>query len=227
MTTELLDNIMWHSLTGPQAALSVGTRSARRLLRGFTAVLGFEDALHPDFDGLEAYCEGNEHFYCVGWPAGVPSGWRIDADAPAYQMVWDLPSPAPDPEFEPLPLTIAHMPQMLALVSATEPGSFAERNLELGEFIGLFDAGKLIAMAGQRMHAGVLREISTVCTSDAYRGRGLGRRLIEQLLRLQIERGQVPFLHVLQNNVGAWRLYEHMGFRVARSMQLRVVSRRT
>jgi hypothetical protein len=44
---DLLDNIMWHTLSDPHPRYSVGTNEARRYIPGFSAVLVFEDTIHP------------------------------------------------------------------------------------------------------------------------------------------------------------------------------------
>jgi predicted GNAT family acetyltransferase len=80
-------------------------------------------------------------------------------------------------------------------------------------------------MAGERMAAETLREISGVCTHPDYRGRGLARRLMLKLVRRELRRGEIPFLHVMRDNHSARRLYEEMGFRVYRESVVRVVSR--
>jgi len=114
---------------------------------------------------------------------------------------------------------------MLDLVAITQPGPFGPRTGELGEYFGVIDAGRLVAMAGERMHAGALREISGVCTHPDFQGRGLARRLIERLIRLEVRRNQTPFLHVMRDNIHARGLYERMGFRHHREVALRVISR--
>jgi predicted GNAT family acetyltransferase len=81
-------------------------------------------------------------------------------------------------------------------------------------------------MAGERMHAGTLREISAVCTHPEYQGRGLARRLTDKVIRLQMARGQTPFLHAMHANQRARGLYERMGFRHHREIVLRVVARK-
>ena len=68
-------------------------------------------------------------------------------------------------------------------------------------------------MAGERMEAGRLKEISGVCTHPDFQGLGLARRLVLRLIVLEMRRNQTPFLHVMHDNVNARRLYERMGFR--------------
>lgn len=231
MTVELLDNIVWNSLAGPHAAFSAGTSEARRYARGFSPIVGFANAERPDFAALDAYCEPGEHFYCAGWTGGTSPGWQIDADTTGHQMVWDAPLPAPDDALAAIRLETHHVPQMEELVAIKPPGPFAPRTIELGEYYGVFDGGRggnggrLVAMAGERMQAGTFREISGVCTHPDFQGRGYARRLMMKLVRLEMQRGQTPFLHVMRDNVHARGLYERMGFHDHRQMALRVVSR--
>ena len=48
----LLDNIMWHVLTGPHARFSAGAATAKRYASGFSPILGFEQVSRPDFGAL-------------------------------------------------------------------------------------------------------------------------------------------------------------------------------
>jgi GNAT superfamily N-acetyltransferase len=224
MPTELLDNIVWNSLAGQHAGFAEGTDRIRRYARGFSPLIGWIDIEHPEFDALNHYCEPGESFYCAGWTGPAPSDWRIDVDARMEQYVWD----APVPQANDLPsvrLGEEHVAEAMALVELTHPGPFGRRTIELGEFHGVFESGRLIAMAGERMHAGQLREVSGICTHPDHQGRGLARKLTERLVRMQLARGQLPFLHVMSDNHSARRLYERMGFRHHRGLPVRVISR--
>ena len=225
MTTQLLDNIVWHSLIGPHACYSTGTDQARRYAPGFSPIIGFADAERPDFAALAAYCAPGEQLYCVGWSGPAPCGWQIDVDAVVHHLVWQGGLPAADEQFDAVRLGPEHAPKMLELVATTHPGPFAARTGELGEYYGVFEAGRLVAMAGERMAAGPFREISGVCTLPDFQGRGLARRLLEKLVRLQLQRGQTPILHVMRDNSVARRVYGRMGFGQDQALPLRVVSR--
>ena len=224
--SELLDNIVWHSLAGPHRKFSTGTTEARRYAPGFSPIVGFADAERPDFAALAPYCEPGERFYVGSWTSGsAPAGWRIDADTTGHQMVWDAALPAADPALDAVPLGPEHVPQMLELVTLRPPGPFGPRTRELGDYFGVFEDGRLVAMAGERMAAGAWREVSGVCTHPSVAGRGLAWRLVAKVVRNQMQRGQAPFLHVMRDNVHARRLYERMGFRFHQEVALRVVSR--
>jgi hypothetical protein len=57
------------------------------------------------------------------------------------------------------------VPEMLVLVRLTNPGPLDERTVELGDYVGVRDAGVLVAMAGQRLHFTGWTEVSAVCTA--------------------------------------------------------------
>jgi ribosomal protein S18 acetylase RimI-like enzyme len=221
----LLDNITWHTLTGPHAAYASGTGEARRYARGFSPIVGFANPGHPDFSALAPFCEPGEHFYCDGWSGAAPAGWRIDAETTMFKMAWEAVMPAADEAPGAILLGPEHAAQALELAALTRPGPFGPRTIELGEYFGCFEGQRLVAMAGERMCAGALREISGVCTDPQFQGRGLARRLMVALIRRQMQRGETPFLHVMRDNGNARRLYERMGFGVYRESVVRVVCR--
>jgi GNAT superfamily N-acetyltransferase len=223
--TQLLDNITWHTLAGAHARYAAGIGNARRYARGFSPILGFADAGRPDFAALAPFCDPGEHFYCDGWTGAVPTGWRLDAESTMFKMVWHGEPPAVDEAPDAIALGAQHATQAIELAALTRPGPFGPRTIELGEYFGVFDGQRLIAMAGERMFAGTLREISGVCTHPDFQGRGLARRLMQKLVRRQIARAETPFLHVMRDNESARRVYERIGFGNYRETVVRVVSR--
>ena len=224
----LFENIFWNDLTGSHAALAVGSSGARRYAPGYSPIAAFADNERPDLDALALHCEVGEKLYCSGWRGDTPSGWNLLFEAPMIRMVWDTAMPDADASFEAVPLDPRlHTPQVVELAALTKPGPFGPRTIELGDFFGCFDADqRLIAMAGERTHAGLLREISGVCTHPEFQGRGLARRLMLLLIRRERERGELPFLHVVASNAVARGLYRRMGFREDAETNVRVISRR-
>lgn len=221
----LLTQVVWLSLTGSHRTFSSGTDTIRRYAKGFSPILGFATPEQPDFAGVEPYCEEGEHLYCGGWKGVVPTGWKLEEDSAAGQMVWDGDRP-PEADFQRcVRLGPEDVPQMMALVELTHPGPFGERTIELGEYFGIFEGSRLVAMAGERLQAGALREISGVCTHPEFQGQGLARTLVNHLIGQQRKRGQTPFLHVMVDNAPARRLYERLGFRWIQELPVRVVTR--
>ena len=225
---QLLDNLFWHALAGPQSRFAAGEGEVRRFAPGFSPIVGFADPAHPRLDALLPLCQGAEQFYCDGWSGPATPGWQIDAEGRMHKMIWRSPMPEQDEAPEAARLGPEHLAQILDLVALTRPGPFGPRTIELGEYFGLLDpaSGRLMAMAGERCAAGPLREISGVCTHPDFQGRGLARRLMAKLVRRQMARGETPVLHVMSSNEGAIALYRRMGFDAYRESVVRVISRR-
>jgi GNAT superfamily N-acetyltransferase len=222
---QLLDNIFWHAFSGSQAKFAEGTSTARRFARGFSPIIAFADPGAPDFDALVPYCDIDERFYCDGWSGPAPAGWRIEVEASMYKMVWAGGAAPLEQLAGAVRLGPQHAQQALDLALLTRPGPFGPRTLELGEYYGCFEDGRLIAMAGERLQAGLLRELSGICTHPDAQGRGLARGLTALLLRLQLARGQTPFLHVMQANTTAHDFYLRLGFRDHALSPVRVLGR--
>lgn len=222
---DLFDNIVWHALTGPHAAHAVGAGAVRRYARGFSPVTAFADPRCPDLATLAAHCDAGESLYCDGWDGPPPPGWRVEAEKTMWKMVWQGAAPAADEAADAIRLAAPHAQQAVDLAMLTRPGPFGLRTIELGEYYGLFEGERLVAMAGERFRAGPLREISGVCTHPDAQGRGHARRLMRKLIRRQMARGETPVLHVMSDNDGAHRLYQRMGFVDHRLSVVRVIAR--
>jgi predicted GNAT family acetyltransferase len=117
-------------------------------------------------------------------------------------------------------LDSADVQDMLALVQKAKPGPFGTRTCEMGNYIGIRDQGRLIAMAGERMRIDGFVEISAVCVDDDWRGKGLAGRLMNILRKEIAQRGETPFLHVFSHNTTAIGLYERLGFELRRAFVL-------
>jgi len=220
----LLDNIFWYTLVGPQARFATGSGDVRRYARGFSPIVGFADAQRPHFAALSPYCDADEHFYCDGWSGPAQAGWTIERESTMFKMVWEGPTPQTDEAADALALGPQHAEQAVELAALTRPGPFGLRTIELGDYFGYFEDGRLVAMAGERTQAGTLREISGVCTHPDHQGHGYARRLMAKLIRRQALRGETPFLHVMCDNDGAHAFYARMGFTYYRRSVVRIVT---
>lgn len=122
-------------------------------------------------------------------------------------------------------LTPADVPDMLHLVELTKPGPFSAGAIMLGSYLGIRCAGKLVAMAGERMRFDGFTEISAVCTHPGYRGCGYASSLVRALVRQIITRGETPFLHLYSDNTIAAALYTKLGFALQRRLIVTVLRR--
>ncbi|MFC8381046.1 GNAT family N-acetyltransferase [Nocardia sp. NPDC057272] len=151
----------------------------------------------------------------------VPAGWTVLAEFDTVQMDGARLRVALDPELE--RLTAADVPEILELIARTEPGPYAPRTIEMGTYLGLRVEGRLVAMAGERLHPPGWTEISAVCTDVEFRGRGIASRLIRAVGAGIRARGETPFLHAVAHNTTAISLYETLGFTVRKKSKLTLV----
>jgi len=221
-----LDNPIWQSLTGDHARFAVGTDTARRFAPGFSPIVGFAALDQPDLAALAPHCAPDEHFYTAGWRGIVPTGWALEEEAAMFRMVWAGEPPPAGDDRRVVRLSQADAEQAMALATMMAPGPFGPRTIELGEYFGVFEDDRLVAMAGERMRTAPYCEISGVCTHTDHQGRGLARVLVQTLIRRQLARGETPFLHVMHDNPAAHRLYLGMGFADLAEPVVRVITRR-
>ena len=80
------------------------------------------------------------------------------------------------------------------------------------------DGDRLVAMAGERMRLPGHVELSAICVHPQARGRGHAAVLTLSLMRHAFARGDVPFLHVRPDNIGAVALYKRLGFETRREL---------
>ena len=222
----MLDNVFWHALTGEQAGIAEGQGGARRYARGYSPIVAFADRAAADFEGLRACCAVGERFHVEGWYGEPAPGWAIVVEATMHLMTWAGAATLEDPAPDAVALGPAHADEAVALARLTNPGPFDAATLRMGEYFGLFEQGRLVAMAGERAHAGRWREVSGICTHPDRQGRGLARRLAAKVVGRQLQRGLRPFLHVVSSNARAHALYVSMGFADYHETGVRILERK-
>lgn len=221
MSLDPLLRPVWNCLNGRQSGLAVARGAAVRIDPGYGPFAAARDTGDDAQAALAALLTGpDDALWLVETePFSPPPGTQIVRTAMLLQMVAEDPQPPQPGDGEFIVLGEADASEMAALAHATEPGPWGPLTHRYGQFYGLRDGDRLIAMAGERMlPAAGLAELSGVCTDPEYRGAGLAARLIRRVMACQMARGDVPFLHCYAGNIGANRLYEQLGFRTRREM---------
>lgn len=216
MTPEphILDQPALAALLGPHAHLAERRGRVLRYPADVSPFLAFpSDPVDADWRDL-ADLVGPGSLAAVSGVA-LPPGWKVVGTGAGVQMIDDGIAAAHDPEA--VVLGPADVPEMLALVERTRPGPFLPRTIAMGTYLGIRRAGRLVAMAGERLHPPGWTEISAVCTDAELRGHGLATRLVLAVAAGIRDRDETPFLHAAATNTGAIRLYESLGFRLRRT----------
>ena len=95
----------------------------------------------------------------------------------------------------------------------------------MGNYYGVWDEGRLVAMAGERMCPFPFRELSAVCTHPEHRGRGYAAALMTQLLHDHRRDGAISTLWVIVSNQKAIELYARIGFFAVGEVRLHRITR--
>ena len=227
MSIHVLDNPAWHSLNGAHATLgqrSGGAGAYKRQVSVFGAVA--EPGALPELaDLLEP---GGIVGLALPEPIAEPDPrrWKEHRIVPVHQMICDRLVARPVAEM--VRLGEENVEEMMALVKLTEPGPFAPRTIEMGNYWGVFEGGKLLAMAGERLRPKGWVELSGVCTHPDGRGRGLAAALCTRVLEGIFSKGAGSFLHVVVGGPSehtAVGVYERLGFRHRRRMVVQILER--
>ena len=223
-----LDNPIWNALRTQHRELAVVQGEARRYPPEIGPLAGTPD------QSLESYAALRELAGLGGLlglfftdPPAPPAGWSLFRGGVLTQMICRDPKPI-DVKLESgavlRRLTGADVPAMVELATLTEPGPFRDRTIELGNFYGVLEGGRLLAMAGQRMRVPGFVEVSAVCTHPEARGRGYAGLLMSRVMRDIGAEDATPFLHAFADNP-AVSLYRKLGFTQRRTFQLAVIKR--
>jgi ribosomal protein S18 acetylase RimI-like enzyme len=222
----VLDNPVWSGLTGPHAPFA----------RTFGRVRGYPDTVSP-FAACASDAGADPSIWddfvgLVGPDAVIglvgltlpdpPPSFRLEWRGDAVQFVDTGVRAESDPRAR--PLASADVPEMLDLVRRTRPGPFHARTIELAGYLGIHHDGRLVAMAGRRMHPTGWVEVSAVCTDPEFRGQGLASALIRAVTAGIRADGDRAFLHTTASNSDAIRLYEALGFELRRRITINIWS---
>jgi predicted GNAT family acetyltransferase len=224
MSSHPLDRPVWSALASRQAGLTLGDDRARRFAPDYGPFGAAADASSDSqsaLAGLIAETGGLAVVETAPWTP--PPGALVTQQSEVDQMLAAYLSPG-EAGFEFTPLGEADAPDMRALAALTQPGPFSTRTHQLGDFVGVRQAGQLVAMAGERMQPAGFCEVSGVCTHPDWRGRGYAAGLMRLAASRILARGETPFLHVMAANTGAIGLYEALGFTFRRALILTVLA---
>ena len=165
-----LDHAAWASLTGPHRHFAEVQGQAARYpvdVSPFVAVSPDHD--EAVWDDLAALVGAGGVVALAGAISAAPVGWEVAGHGEGVQMIGGDLEVAGDPDL--LELGPPDVAEMLELVERTRPGPFRPRTIELGCYLGIRRRGRLIAMAGERLHPPGWTEYLRCAPTPTYAGR--------------------------------------------------------
>jgi ribosomal protein S18 acetylase RimI-like enzyme len=226
-----LDNPVWSALTTKQSHFALGTGLARRFPARMSVHGSFAEtsgaANTAAYDALAQLGPEPAGIFFHAAPQ-LPPHWMITRELGMFQMLHEggLTLRELQPPAQLVPLSDADLPEMSEIYDRTRPGrSIASGIHQLGPFLGVRREGKLVAMGGTRLHLPGYREITTVGTHPEHAGKGYATALVAQLVRDIHAGGEIPFLHVRDDNARAIAIYKRLGFHRRRWFHYATVTR--
>lgn len=210
MRSNPLDNPVYAALTQTHAAF------AEQQLD----FLGYNPAVCPfgcittalnKVAGIDTYGSEIERFFCVGEQPQLSENMLIKQELTCDQMVLETPIELPIMN-KIVHLQPEHYNALYDLVNLVQPGYFTHETPKMGNYYGIFEGKELIAVTGERMKMNAFTEISAVITHPNHTGKGLAKQLVTHVANSIFAENKLPFLHVAENNLGAIKLYEKLGF---------------
>ncbi|CAB3720390.1 FR47-like protein [Paraburkholderia sp. GV068] len=220
---EYLANVVWASLSEAPQECVERFKGGARYRREFAPFGAAREYSAESVAQIAAMLPpGQSLILFTAMKPEIPSGYAVTLDANGHQMIAEKKF-RQSSDARVVRLGPDDVSDMLQLVEITRPGPFNSRTNELGNFFGIREKGRLVAMAGERMAAGRHVEVSAVCTHPDWRGKGLGRLLVEHVSASIQQHDRIPFLHVFTTNTPAIRLYRELGFRIARTLHVTAI----
>ncbi len=211
----VLDNPVWNALISGNRHLATGSDKVKFFDPEVSPFAALLENTHENFGELyEKHNSDQPVFLWSMEELSIPKIWMVAHCIPGFQMVYEKPTVEAYKTQGITALTDKDIPAMLALTKLTRPGPFGNRTIEFGNYEGIFENDKLVAMTGQRFHPCDYIEISAVCTHPDYLGNGYARQLLLSQLSQILDADAKPHLHVRQDNERAIQVYQSLGFTI-------------
>jgi ribosomal protein S18 acetylase RimI-like enzyme len=218
-----LDNPVWNSLSESHQKFALDYNGVQFYNPDYCPFGGFVK-LEDTLEATTVYASLCGNFFIVGEKPNLPDTLKIVKELVCLQMIiHEKVQLSFDNEI--IRLTEEHKEELLNLVNLVQPGYFKSNTFLLGSYYGIFINGKLVSIAGERMKMNNFTEVSAIITHPDHTGKGYAKQLTSHVVNNIFDEGKIPFLHVVESNLGAIKLYEKLGFITRRKMSFWNISK--
>lgn len=219
----LLDNPIWESLSSYHQHNNEGDDRLKYFYPEISPFVAMAEWGEADKNHLDKHLPADRNFfYIINKNIELPVSCKKGFTIRLFQMVCRNHIPFIARGITTRVLDTADIPQMIELTALTKPGPFNNRTIEFGNYIGVFEGDRLAAMAGERLKISGYTEVSAICTHPDFTGKGYGAVLLSQASSRILRDGQVPFLHVRNDNTRAIKMYEKAGYTIRTEMDFAI-----
>jgi predicted GNAT family acetyltransferase len=205
-----LDNPVWFSLSETHQNFAVNYNHLKFYQPDYCPFGGFTTTQDLSKQ-VEDYASLVDNFFVVGNRPNLTNQALLKKELVCLQMI--IKNRIEVERIENITtLTHEHSSTLFELVNAVQPGYFKNKTALLGNYYGIFKNGELIAVAGERMKMFDFIEVSAIVTHPQHTGKGYAKQLIAHTVNNIFIKNKTPYLHVLENNFTAIKLYEKLGF---------------
>ncbi|MBF4516186.1 GNAT family N-acetyltransferase [Flavobacterium sp. ANB] len=205
-----LDNPVWNSLSEYHKEYAIDYGDTKFYNPDYCPFGGFIE-VDSTQNATEQYSLLTENFFVVGEKPEIPNSLKIAKELVCLQMIIEEKIQLPI-DLEIVKLTENHNEALLNLVNLVQPGYFKNKTSLLGDYFGIFKDNQLVAITGERMQMDAFTEVSAIITHPDHTGKGYAKQLITHVVNKIFDQNKIPFLHVVETNIGAIKLYEKLGF---------------
>jgi predicted GNAT family acetyltransferase len=211
----LLDNPVWEALSSRQQHFNFGNEEIKYFpadISPFIAMQQWDSAAIQKL--IQHIPHGRSFSVMIAKEIILPDTLQIIFSIPLYQMYCPVLNTIVNSGITIKKLHTTDVAQMLQLTQQTKPGPFYEKTILFGNYYGIYHNDQLVSMAGERLKVNGYTEVSAICTAPDHLGNGYASCLTSAVCEQITAAGEIPFLHVRQDNTAAIALYKKLGFQI-------------
>lgn len=211
-----LDNPVWYSLSESHKTFAVNYDDIKFYHPDYCPFGGFQYPRNT-LDPMTEYSRMIGNFFIVGERPDIPIPLNMQKELVCLQMIIKHKINIEQKD-DITPLSADQAKDLIELVNLVQPGYFKRKTFQLGDYFGIIKNNTLISVSGERMKMNDFVEVSSIVTHPDHTGKGYAKQLIAHTVNRIMDQDKIPYLHVLETNEAAIKLYEKLGFAIRRKI---------